>query len=58
MEVSGQLCTKVTLLLRKEPLVPIWIEGFVGLRAGLDLVAKRKESCHFLWWESDPSYPV
>jgi len=39
MEVSGQLHAPAALLPRKEPL---WMGGWVGPRAGLDTVVKRK----------------
>jgi len=41
MEVSGQLHALATL-----PLVTQWIGGWVGPRAGLDMVVKRRKSCH------------
>jgi hypothetical protein len=42
MEVSGQLHAPAALPPEKEPLVPIKIGGWVGLRAVLDAVVKRK----------------
>jgi hypothetical protein len=47
MEVSGQLHALVALLPGKEPLVSRnpsthWIEGWVGPRAGVDEVARKK----------------
>jgi hypothetical protein len=41
MEVSGQIYASAVLLPGKEPPVSIWIEGWVGFRAGLDAVEKR-----------------
>jgi hypothetical protein len=49
LEVSGQLHTPAALPSEKEPLVP---RGWVGLRAGLDAVVKRKIPS--LRWESNP----
>jgi hypothetical protein len=40
MEVSGQLHASAALPPRKEPLIPIWIGGWVGPRAVLDAVVK------------------
>jgi hypothetical protein len=42
MEVSGQLHDPAALLPGKEPLVPHWIGGWVGPRAVLNAVVKRK----------------
>jgi hypothetical protein len=42
MEVSGQLHAPAALPLGKEHLVPFWIGGWVGLRAVLEAVVKRK----------------
>jgi hypothetical protein len=42
MEVSGQLHTPAALLPGKESLVPIKIGGWVGPRAVLDAMVKRK----------------
>jgi hypothetical protein len=42
MEVSGQLHAPAALPPGKEPLVPIWIGGWVGPRAVPDAVVKRK----------------
>jgi hypothetical protein len=44
MEVSGQLHAPAALLPEKEPLVTHWIAGWVGPRAVLDAVVKRKIS--------------
>jgi hypothetical protein len=44
MEVSGQLHAPATLLPGKEPPGTHWIGGWVGPRAGLDMVEKRKFS--------------
>jgi hypothetical protein len=42
MDVSGQLHAAATLLPgERVPTIP-WTEGWVGLRAGLDMVVKRK----------------
>jgi hypothetical protein len=54
MEVSGQLHTLATLPLRKD-LVTHWIGGWVGLRAGLNVVTKRKI---LLCQESNPGLPA
>jgi hypothetical protein len=40
--VSGQLHAPAALPPGKEPLVPIWVGGWVGPRAVLDAVVKRK----------------
>jgi len=42
MEMSGQLHARAALPPRKEPPVPIGLGGWVGPRAHLDAVAKRK----------------
>jgi hypothetical protein len=42
MEVNGQLHLPAALPPEKEPLVPHWIGGWVGPRAVLDAVVKRK----------------
>jgi len=42
MEVSGQLHALAALPLGKEQLVSHWIGGWMGPRASLDMVAKRK----------------
>jgi hypothetical protein len=44
MEVSGQLNAPATLPPRKDPRYTLdsWIGGWVGPRAGLDMVVKRK----------------
>jgi hypothetical protein len=42
MEVSGQLHTPAALLPGKEPPGTHWIGGWVGPRAGLDAMVKRK----------------
>jgi len=42
MEVSGQLHAPAALLPGKEPPGTHWIGGWLGLRAGLDAVVKRK----------------
>jgi len=44
MEVSGQLHTLADLPLGKEPPDTHWIGGWVGPRAGLDVMVKRKIS--------------
>jgi len=41
MEVSSQLHAVVALPLEKRPSTP-WTGGWVGSRAGLDMVAKRQ----------------
>jgi len=42
MEVSGQLHGQAALPQRKEPPLPIGEGGWMGPRAGLEAVAKRK----------------
>jgi len=42
MEVSGQLRATAALHLGIEPSGTHWVGGWVGPRAGLDAVAKRK----------------
>jgi hypothetical protein len=56
MEVSGQLHAPAALPPGKEPLVPIMIGVWVGPRAVLDMVVKRKipSPC----WESNPRTPI
>jgi hypothetical protein len=56
MEVTGQLHAPVALYPGKEPLGTRLIGGWVGLRAGLDAVARRKIAgpC----WELNPSLVV
>jgi hypothetical protein len=51
MEVSGQLHALAALPLGKEQLVSHWIGGWMGPRASLDMVAKRKIPS--LCWESN-----
>jgi hypothetical protein len=56
MEVSGQLHAPAALLPRKEPPATHWIGGWVGPRAVLDVVVKRKiPSPHR---ESNPRTPI
>jgi hypothetical protein len=57
MEVSGQLHAPAALPPGKELLIPIgWIRGWVGPRAVLDAVVKRKipSPCR----ESNPRIPI
>jgi hypothetical protein len=42
MEVSGQIHAPVALIPAKNPRY-LWIEGWVGPRASIDAVAKRKK---------------
>jgi hypothetical protein len=52
----GQLHTPVALPPRKEPPGTHWIVGWVGPRAGLDLVMKRKIPCPCP--DSNPDHPA
>jgi hypothetical protein len=56
MQVSGQLHALAALPPGKEPLDTHWIRGWVGPRAVLDMVVKRKipSPC----WESNPRTPI
>jgi hypothetical protein len=42
MEVGGQLPALVALPLQIEAQLPIWIRGWVGPRASVDMVVKRR----------------
>jgi len=55
MEVSGQLHAPDTLSPAKVPGTH-WIGCWVGLRTGLDAVAKRKKSHHCPYWELNPGH--
>jgi hypothetical protein len=44
MEVSGQLHAPAAFILREVATGTNWIGGWVGLRAGLDAMTKRKYS--------------
>jgi len=56
MEVSGQLYVSGRFTLRESVPGTYWIEGWVGRRAGLDAVAKKKNlhTCR----ESNPCHPT
>jgi len=56
MEVSGQLHAPATLPPEKELPGTRWIGGWLGLRAGLDLVVQRK--IPIPCWESNPRTPM
>jgi hypothetical protein len=56
MEVSGQLHAPAALLQDKQPPGTHWIEGWVGPRAGLDGMIKRKNPC--TWQQSNPGGPT
>jgi hypothetical protein len=59
MEASGQFHVPAALPPEKEPLVTHWIGGWVGPRAGLDAVMKRKipNPCRDLNTRSSSPYP-
>jgi hypothetical protein len=54
MEVSGQLHAPAALPPEKDPPGTHWIGGWVGPRAGLDMVSKRPSPCR----ESNPDRPA
>jgi hypothetical protein len=56
MEVTGQLHALAALLLGKEPPSIHWIGGWMGLRAGLDMVSKSKIPSPY--WDSNPDHPI
>jgi hypothetical protein len=56
MEVSGQLHARAALLLGKVPPGTHWIGGWVGPRAVLDAVVKRKIPSPSR--ESNPTIPI
>jgi len=62
MDVSGQLHVPAALPPRKVPPPPPpgtnWIGGWVGFRAGLDALGKRKKSHRCPCRESSPSHPA
>jgi hypothetical protein len=56
MKVSGQLHASTALLPGKRSPRTHWIGGWVGRRAVLDAVVKRK--IPIPWWESNPRTPI
>jgi hypothetical protein len=57
MEVSGLIHALTALYMGREPLVTIFIGGWVGTRASLDVMVKRKKSLPLLGIESWSSSP-
>jgi hypothetical protein len=57
MEVSGQLHTLATLILGRDPNT-LQLEGWVGLRANLDVMVKTKIFFSCTCWESNLSHPA
>jgi len=56
MQISGQLHAPASLPQGKRKASNRWMRGWVGSRASLDAVARRKNPSHF--WESNPDRPT